>query len=141
MTIRPFLTFDGDCLEAIRLYEKAFMTKADQIAFFKDMPPNPNFKLPEEMMDRVLQATIKFGDNFIRLSDSGQVNNLNVTDVKKGAQVSVAVEAEIDVIKNAFEVFAKEGTVRMPLQEAFFSPCHGVIFDKFGVQWNLVAVK
>ncbi len=137
MTVRPYLTFNGNCAEAITLYEKAFMTKAT-ISKFKDMPPNPNFSIPEEFMERILQATLPFGDNFIRLSDCGPMNNLNTSDTEK---IAIAVEAKVDVIKNAFAVLEEAGSVGMPLAETFFSPCHGVVYDKFGVMWNLIGIN
>ncbi len=137
MNIRPYLTFNGDCSLAIELYEKAFNTKAT-VSFFKDMPKNPNFSIPDEFMDRVLQATIDFGDNFIRLSDCGPMNNLNDSNTEK---ISIAVEAPVDVIKNAFSVLEEGGKVGMPLAKTFFSPCHGVVFDKFGIMWNLVGIE
>ncbi len=138
MNIRPYLTFDGNCATAIELYETAFMTKADQVAKFSDMPPNPNFQIPEEHKDRILQATINFGSNFLRLSDCGPTTQLNTNDTHK---IAIAVEAEVDVVKNAFEVLSREGEVGMPLAETFFSPCHGVVFDKFGIQWNMIGTK
>ncbi len=138
MNIRPYLTFDGDCATAIELYETAFMTKADLVAKFCDMPPNPNFEIPDEYKDRILQATINFGSNFLRLSDCGPMSELDTSDTHK---ISIAVEADIEVIKNAFEVLSREGDVGMPLAETFFSPLHGVIFDKFGIMWNMIAVK
>ncbi len=137
MNIRPYLTFNGNCLEAIRHYEKAFNLTAT-VSLFKDMPKNPQFQIPDEFMERVLQATINFGDNFIRMSDCGPMNNLNDANTEK---LSIAVEAEVDVIKKAFEVLCEGGQVGMPLAETFFSPCHGVVYDKFGIMWNLIGVK
>lgn len=137
MNIRPYLTFNGRCADAIELYEQAFNIKAE-VSRFKDMPPNPNFSLPDEFMDRILQATLSFGDNFVRLSDGNPMSSINDVDTEK---IGLAIEAPVEVIKKAFTVLSSNGKVVMPLAETFFSPCHGTVIDEFGIKWNLVATK
>ncbi len=138
MNIRPYITFDGECKEALELYEVAFMRKADQIGKFADMPPNPNYEIPEMYKNRILQATIKFGENYIRLSDCGPGINLNSVATER---IAIAIEADEEVVRNAFEVLSREGEGKMPLSETFFSPLFGVVMDKYGVQWNLICVN
>ncbi|WP_088228044.1 hypothetical protein [Desulfosporosinus sp. FKB] len=90
--------------------------------------------IPDNQKDWIIQATIPFDDNFMRLSDCmGELNDA------LSERVSIAVEGSIDEVKQAFSVLAEEGKVGIPLQKTFFSPCHGVVFDKFGVMWNFVA--
>ncbi len=138
MNIRPYITFDGECKDALDLYEVAFMRKAEQIAKFSDMPPNPNFNIPESFKDKILQATIKFGENYIRLSDCGPEIKLNSTATER---IAIAIEAEEDVIRNAFEVLSRDGESKLPLSETFFSPLFGIVADKYGVQWNLICAS
>ncbi len=78
------------------------------------------------------------GDDFIRLSDCGPGHALNDQDTEK---LSIAVEADVDAVRHAFAVLAEEGNVGIPLAETFYSPCAGVVFDKFGVMWNFVGQK
>lgn len=137
MQLRPYLTFQGECNEAIELYKRAFQTKVDQIMFFGDMPPSPDMPpIPEEMKKQVIQATMTIGNDFIRLSDC--MDKLNAPESER---ISIAVECTAAEVKHAFAILSEEGRVGIPLQETFFSPCHGVVFDKFGVMWNFVAQK
>lgn len=138
MKIRPYLTFDGTCEEAINLYKRAFKTDTLQVMRFSDMPPNPDFRIPDEYQNRILQATMKFGEDFIRLSDCGPNQPLNDPESER---ISLAVETGIEEVKYAFGVLSEEGRIGMPLTETFYSPCAGVVFDKFGVMWNFVAQK
>lgn len=138
MKIRPYLTFKGECNEAIELYKRAFKTDTLQVMRFRDMPPNPNFQIPDEFKDKILQCTMKFGDDFIRLSDCGPRQLLNAPESER---ISLAIEASIEEVKYAFSVLEEDGHVGMPLAETFYSPCAGVVFDKFGVMWNFVAQK
>jgi len=139
MKARSYMTFTGQCNEAIELYKRAFNTETQEILLFGQMPPDPNFTFPDEYKDKILQATLTIGDDFIRMSDCGPGHPLNDAETEK---LSIAIEAaSIDEIKHAFAVLSEEGRVGMPLMETFYSPCFGVVFDKFGVMWNLSAMK
>lgn len=135
MKIRPYITFDGQCKEAVELYKKAFKTDTLELMLFSDMPPMPGRELPEEYKGRVLQATLKFGDDFIRMSDCAD-HGLNERETER---LSLAFEASEDAVRHAFDTLKKDGRVGMELEETFYSPCFGVVFDKFGVMWNLAA--
>ncbi|MGZ7044295.1 MAG: hypothetical protein ACXVHM_06855, partial [Methanobacterium sp.] len=56
-------------------------------------------------------------------------------------RVGIVVEDNADMVKHAFEVLSEEGKVSMPMQETFFSPAYGIIYDKYGVMWNLAAIQ
>jgi PhnB protein len=140
MEIRPYITFDGQCAEAIELYKRAFKTDTLEYQLFSDMPPIPDYTMPDEYKNRVMQATMKFGDDYIRLSDCGYAPGFKLNE-QESERISLLIEATVDEIKHAFDVFAEEGRVGMHLTETFYSPCAGVVFDKFGVMWNLSAVK
>lgn len=136
MKIRPYLTFNGECSEAIELYERAFKTEVLQVLKFGDMPASPDFELPESFKERILQCTMQFGDDFIRMSDCGPGHNLIDP---KSERISLAIETNIEAVKFAFSILEEEGHVGIPLAKTFYSPCSGVVFDKFGVMWNFVA--
>ena len=138
MKTRPYITFSGNCAEAIELYKRAFKTETIQVMRFSDLPPNPDFPIPADFKGQILQASLKMGDDFIRMSDCGPGRPLNDPESER---LSIALEADVDTVKAAFPVLAEEGRVGMPLCEAFYSPCTGVVFDRFGVMWNLVANK
>jgi PhnB protein len=139
MQIRPYLTFQGECQEAIELYSKAFNIEAsEEIMRFGDMPESPEnpMQISDEQKDWILQATLPFGDNFMRLSDSPQPVNDAITD-----RIAIVVESGVEVVEQAFEILQEEGMVIMPLQQTFFSQAYGIIRDKFGVMWNLAAME
>lgn len=138
MNIRPYLSFNGDCSEAIELYSNAFDIKEKIVMKFSEMPENPNFKLPKEYNDQICQATLVFGDEYINLSDSGPLNSIAISGSER---ISLSVESKITTIKNAFNVLSADGIIKIQLSETFFSPCYGVVTDKFGITWNLSAIK
>ena len=139
MKIRPYITFNGQCAEAIELYKRAFKTDTIEVMLFSQMPPVPGYTLPEEYKSRVMQATMKFGGEFIRMSDCGYAPGFTLNE-QESERISLAIEASVDEIKHAFELLKVEGRVGMELAETFYSKCAGVVFDKYGVMWNLAAV-
>ncbi|MGZ7049853.1 MAG: VOC family protein [Methanobacterium sp.] len=136
MQIRPYLYFKGECQEAIELYKRAFKIEKSDIMRFSDLSPDIEvpMEISEGQKDWILQATLPFGDNFIRMSDSiGELNDAS------SDRVGIVVEDNADMVKHAFEVLSEEGNVSMPMQETFFSPAYGIVYDKYGVMWNLAA--
>lgn len=134
MKIRPYLTYQGTCAEAIALYERAFGAKVDKVMRVSDLPPDPAHPMTEAQKAQILQATVYFGDDFLRLSDCmGPLND------PESERISLAVEAGEEEVRHAFAVLSEEGRVGIPLAKTFYSPCAGVVFDKFGVMWNFMA--
>ncbi len=119
------------------MYKRAFDTDTIELMRFSDIPPIPGHIIPKELMNQVLQATLAFGDDYIRMSDSGGA----FFKAGESERLSLAVECSVRKVKQAFAVLAEEGRITMPLQESYNSPCHGVLFDKFGVMWNFVGLK
>lgn len=76
-----------------------------EIMRFSDMPQikDNSMQIPESKKDWIVMATMPFGDNFIRLSDT--IGELNDT-ASEG--VTIAVEFCVEEIKHAFTVLAEE---------------------------------
>lgn len=139
MQVRPYLSFHGECQEAIELYTEAFNIEASEdIMRFGDMPESPDnpMQISDDQNDWILQATLPFGDNFMRLSDSPREINDDPTD-----RIGIVVESSVEIVEKAFSVLQEDGEVIMPLQQTFFSPSYGIVIDKFGVMWNLAAME
>jgi PhnB protein len=135
MTIRltPYLMMDGNAKEAIAFYQKALEAQVLFQQTFGEMPPNPEFPLPEAARDRVSHATIKIGESEMMFSDTfpGQ-------PVQIGTQVTICLSTDSpEKSRQFFEALQDGGTVVMPLQETFFSPAYGIVTDKFGVPFQI----
>jgi PhnB protein len=137
MHIRPYLIFKGECQAAIDLYSRAFDTRVSQVMRFADIPANPSdpMSIPDSLKHRIVMATLPFGADFIRLSDT--IGDLDEATTER---INIIAEGSIEGVKRAFAVLSEEGTVTQPLIVSFFSPCYGVLRDKFGVMWVFSAV-
>ncbi len=138
MKLTTYLTFSGNAGEAIKLYEKAFGAKILGLMHFGDMPSSPGMPpIPEEIKGLVLQALLDFGSAQIRVSDTMPGNT-----VLAGNNVSIAVTLDtIEQVNAVWNVLVNGGTINMPLQKTFFSPCYGDLTDRYGVSWKLMAEK
>ena len=54
-----------------------------------------------------------------------------------GFRLALAVPNEADAHK-AFDALANGGSVQMPLGTTFWSPCYGMVTDRFGLGWMVM---
>ncbi len=133
MRMSPYLMMNGNAREAIQFYEKALDAKVLFSQTFGEMPENPEFPLPEEAKEQIAHAMMKVGETDFMFSDTfpGQTS-------RSGDQVTICISVnDIEKSKQIFESLQQDGQVKMPLQEAFFSPAYGIVTDKFGVTFQI----
>ena len=79
--------------------------------------------------NKVMHASFRVGETTIMASDGcGAGSTFNGFSLS----LSVSSAAEAD---RAFAALSQGGTVTMPLGKTFWSPCFGMLTDKFGVGW------
>ncbi|TDL82391.1 VOC family protein [Peribacillus frigoritolerans] len=136
-SVNPYIVTNGNGQEAVKFYVDALNAELVSIQTFGDMPEDPNHPVPADAKDRVMNAQFKAGDTLMMLSDTfpGMPYTL-------GSQVSIAIHIDsADEAKHVFEKLSAGGNVTMPLQETFWSPAYGQVKDKYGVEWQVSAVK
>ena len=132
MKISPYVSFSGNCEEAVRFYEKAFNVKAE-VMRYKDAPTDNGYQVQEGTENLVMHAQFELGGEMIMLCDTppGYTNQI-------GNNIGIMVEFDnSDAAKVVFEVLKEGGQVSMELQETFWSKCFGSLTDKFGIIWNI----
>jgi PhnB protein len=80
----------------------------------------------------VMLASLRIGDAKVMASDGmckGQPSF-------QGFSLSLLVPDEA-VAKQRFDALADGGQVQMPLGKTFWSPCFGMVADRFGVGWMI----
>jgi PhnB protein len=56
-----------------------------------------------------------------------------------GFSLSLAVPTEAEA-NRAFAALSEGGQVKMPLAKTFWSPCFGMLTDRFGIGWMVSVV-
>ncbi|MGG1575187.1 VOC family protein [Fictibacillus sp. NRS-1165] len=129
----PYLVTNGNGQEAVKFYEKALNAKVLSVQTFGDQPENPEYPVPAEAKDRVMNAHLKVGDHDLMLSDT-----FPGMPYETGDQVTVAITIDsAETSKEIFEKLKEGGKVIMELQETFWSPSYGQLKDKYGVTWQI----
>src|SRR5579863_9808292 len=128
--VQPYLFFGGRCEEALEFYKAALGAKVEMLMRFKDSPaPHPPGTLGPDFENKVMHTSFRVGQTVIMASDGdGEKPNFS------GFSLSLTVPDEAEA-KRAFAALAGGGQVRMPLAATFFSPCFGMLSDRFGVGW------
>jgi PhnB protein len=129
-SMQPYLFFEGRCEEAIEFYRKALGAELLFLSRFKD-DPRPNMCGPGSA-DKVMHATLQIGQNTLLVSDGCCLGQPGF----KGFSLSLTVPEEREATR-LFEALSAGGKVQMPLAKTFFSPCFGMVEDRFGVSWML----
>ncbi|WP_027629579.1 VOC family protein [Ruminiclostridium cellobioparum] len=130
-----YLMFNRNCAEALLVYEKAFDAKITEMQKYGDMPPNPNFPVPEENKELVLHSRIQLDGGEIMCADASERgeagNNMYVSITTKDAAL----------IQRAWNILKQDGEIYMELTESFFAVLHGSLRDRFGINWMFTAIK
>lgn len=136
MTINPYLSFEGRCEEAIEFYKKAIGAEVNMLMRFKDMPTNscPEGSVPPGTENKVMHAEVRIGDSTIFVSDGRCKGETKFN----GTSLSLSAADDAQASR-AFNALAQGGTVTMPLGKTFFASSFGMVNDRFGVPWMVIA--
>jgi PhnB protein len=131
----PYLFFNGRCEEALEFYRQALGAEIQMMMRFKDSPEQaqcPEGSAPPP--DKVMHACIKLGNGILMASDGMEFGGPRFA----GFSVSYEAKDEADA-KRRCEALAKGGQVQMPVGETFFAKAFGMVQDKFGLSWMVIA--
>jgi PhnB protein len=135
MAIEPYLFFNGNCEEAVEFYKRALGAEVLMLMRYKESPePPPPGMVPAGWDNRVMHTTLRIGDANVMASD-GCSEGANF----QGFSLSLALKNEA-AAGRAFNALADGGKVQMPLGKTFWSPCFGMLTDRFGVGWMVTVV-
>jgi PhnB protein len=133
MQLNPYLSFDGNCDEAFKFYEKALGGK---ILFKMIYGESPMAKdMPKESLDKIMHARLEFSGNILMGSDTP-------CEYKKpqGFHVTLGVDTPAEA-ERLFKALSEKGTVGMPIQETFWAQRFGMLVDQFGTPWMINCEK
>ncbi len=137
MNIQPYLYFNGRCEEAVEFYRHTLGAQVEMIMRMSDSPePHPPGAIPSGAENNVMHAALKIGDSVLLVSDGSAAAPASFAGFNLSLQVPDAAAAD-----RVYAALADGGTVQMPLGKTFWSPCFGIVKDRFGVAWmiNVVA--
>ena len=137
MKIEPYLFFNGRCEEAVEFYRQAVGAKVEALIRFKESPepPNPDCPVPPGWEDKVMHGSFRIGETLVMASDG----HGGAPAEFRGFGLSITVKDTAEA-KQVFDALADGGQVQAPLSPTFFSPSFGMVVDRFGVMWMVIAL-
>ncbi len=127
--ISAYLTFDGDCAQAMRFYEHALGGKLEAMIRFADAPP----EVPRDPQDseRIMHARLTLDGQAIMASDAGSCQPY---EGKKGVSLALTYPTVSDA-QRVFRLLSENGNVIMDMQPTFWAESFGMVIDQFGTSW------
>jgi PhnB protein len=125
--VQPYLTFKGNCEEAINFYKECL---GGEVLFIQRYGESPMKGMGPD--DAIMHCTLKVGDTHIMACDN--CSEEHPTTV--GNNISLAIGSKDTAgAEKMFEKMSDGATVTMPMQETFWAERFGMLTDKFGINW------
>jgi PhnB protein len=133
MQVQPYLFFNGRCEEAVEFYKKALGAEVMMLMRFKDSPepPQPGM-VPPGSENKIMHTSLRIADTTVMASDGRCEGGSSF----QGFSLSLTVANEAEA-RRTFAALSEGGQVQMPLTKTFWSPCFGMLSDRFGVGWMI----
>jgi PhnB protein len=138
--LNVYLTFNGNCAEAMHFYEKVLDAKLEMLMTAGQSPMAA--QVPAEYADRVVHARLALNGGVLMASDvmpgcGGTFNGMH------GFSMTVTYPTAEEAARR-FDALSAGANVTMPLQKTFYAEASGMLTDRFGMPWiingNLIDV-
>jgi PhnB protein len=132
VTVQPYLFFDGKCEEAIEFYKGAIGAKVDMMMRFKEAPDQS--QMQPNTGEKVMHAAFHVGTTQVLASDGHCAGKPSFQGF--GLALNAKNDAEAEKL---FTAVGTGGQVLQPLTKTFFASKFGMVADKFGIMWMVIA--
>ena len=131
MQIEPYLSFDGNCEEALQFYRQCLGGEIVALHRYEGSPMDTP-QLPAEWKKRVMHATFEADGHRLMASDRmpGQQEERYA-----GFSLSINIPKDSARARQVFDALAEGGRVTMPFAHTFWGADFGMLVDRFGVPW------
>jgi PhnB protein len=127
MELQPYLTFGGNCEEALNFYKETLKGEIAMLSYFD----SAQMEVPEAYKKKVMHSVLQLDKATVMASDSLPDHPLTI-----GNNISLSLNfEELDQMETAFKNLSAGGKVTMPLQDTFWGARFGMLTDQFGINW------
>ena len=132
--VTPYLSFNGQCEEAFKFYEKHLGGKISFMMTYGDSPMAD--QAPPEWKKKIMHVTLALDDYVLQGADAppGQYQK------PQGFTISLGTD-DAQEADRLFKALEENGVVGMPLQETFWALRFGAVTDQFGTPWMINCEK
>ena len=125
-----YLSFDGNCAEAMRFYERVLDGKLKAMITNGETPMAA--QLPPGSEHRIMHALLEFkGGGSLMAGD-----HMGAYEGMKGFMLALMYDTVAEA-ERVFGALAEGGKVTMPLGPTFWAKSFGMVTDRFGTSWSI----
>ncbi|MBL7730950.1 MAG: VOC family protein [Chitinophagaceae bacterium] len=130
MQLNSYLTFNGNCREAMLFYKDCL---GGRLTLQKAGESPVASQLPDEMKEYILHATLVSGKIMLMASDM-----VDEPGLVHGNTVSLMLSCDSEEeVRSCYAKLSSGGKATHPLHDTFWGALFGNLVDKFGNQWLL----
>ena len=129
MRIFPYLSFNGNCREALTFYAELFNGTVDSFIPWNEEAIENN---PGYTVEHIMHGSINI--NGFTIAGSDQFGDM----YQPAGNISLMID--IDDLSDAqakFTELAEAGQIIMPFSETFWADGYGFCTDRFGIMWQI----
>ncbi len=138
MNLAPYLSFSGNCQEALELYCNALGGSIVEKHCYAENPEMAKH-LPADWHNKLMHASFKAGSICLMAADviEGKDGPCGIVKLSHaGSPIALSLNFNNETEQTAaFNKLAQGGIVTMPLQDTFWGARFGMLSDKFGIKW------
>jgi len=136
MKVGIYLTFDGNCQEAMNFYREVFGGDFGMLSTYGGGPEDMK-AASEGMENLILHMDLPIGENMTLMAcDCHPVMRKEGYSVGNNVEIVLTPETK-EEFDRIFAALSAEGTVHAPPQDTFWGAYHGACKDKFGTKWMM----
>jgi len=130
MQVNPYLSFNGQCEAAFKLYEQVLGGQLGDIFRYAGTPLA--HEVPTDWQDKVMHGSVTIGGQVLMGGDVAPDRYEAPTGFSLSIQLKDATEAE-----RIFGELSQGGRVVMGLEKTFWAERFGMVIDRFGIPWMI----
>lgn len=134
-TLNTYLTFDGNCENAFNFYRSVFGGEFGHVGRFSDMPSDPNYPVADEYRNHIMHISLPISKNCI-LMGSDTAGHGGPLTVGNNFSLFIRTDSK-EKADNFFTQLSEKGKVTMPMEKTFWGDYHGMVSDRFGINWMI----
>jgi PhnB protein len=130
MQMNPYLSFNGQCEAAFKLYEQVLGGQLGDIFRYAGTPLA--HQVPTDWQDKVMHGSVTIGGQVLMGGDVAPDRYEAPMGFSLSIQLKDATEAE-----RIFGELSQGGRVVMGLEKTFWAERFGMVIDRFGIPWMI----
>ncbi len=135
LKLNNYLTFDGNCTEAMALYEKVFKVKMAYSCTYGQEESMSAMNLSDADKNKILHCYLPISEH-TALMGADYVDGCGAPKVQRGNHISINISPDTeDEAKRIFAELSEGGNIIMPLEKTFWNALYGMFTDRFGINW------